>query len=240
MSEERSDGFTPLHLVASRSDVNDVRLGLIRLNEETQVRMIKILLDHGANKMAAIEGTYLPVDLLKEDRKEAQRVLELGRTEKRSCGSTGSSYNGSPPPAPMLNRFVPKLFQIQRIENVIVFRLDDPPPSVSSNSTASPGPFMNNFPMDPFLNSVGVASPPVHHGGMAPKGGYAFNPGSVTSTSSVDAYGSGSDAESDIDNCTASKLAEAALDESQDLDVIAQVLYSHPTIQAVMANADNM
>jgi hypothetical protein len=32
---ERADGFTPLHLVASRTDDQDVRLGFIRLDEET-------------------------------------------------------------------------------------------------------------------------------------------------------------------------------------------------------------
>jgi len=35
---EREDGFTPLHLVAARTDVHDVRHGIIRLDEETQVR----------------------------------------------------------------------------------------------------------------------------------------------------------------------------------------------------------
>ena len=34
---ERTDGFTPLHLVAARANVHDVHLGLIRLGEDTQV-----------------------------------------------------------------------------------------------------------------------------------------------------------------------------------------------------------
>ena len=34
---ERNDGFTPLHLIASRAEISDVRLGLIRLNEDIQV-----------------------------------------------------------------------------------------------------------------------------------------------------------------------------------------------------------
>ena len=37
VNAERTDGFTPLHLVAARADVHDVRLGLIRLDEDTQV-----------------------------------------------------------------------------------------------------------------------------------------------------------------------------------------------------------
>ena len=36
----RGDGFTPLHLVAARGDVHDVKLGLIRLDENTQVRPV--------------------------------------------------------------------------------------------------------------------------------------------------------------------------------------------------------
>ena len=35
---ERADGFTPLHLVAARADMQDVPLGLIRLDEDTQVK----------------------------------------------------------------------------------------------------------------------------------------------------------------------------------------------------------
>ena len=134
------------------------------------------------------------------------------------------------------------------IMSFILFRLDDPPPSVSSTSTLtdSPGPFMSNHP-DPFLTSVCDAKsappapgclgtvPPNQLDSQAGQWFYNQHPGSVGS--STDPYGSGSDAESDIDNCSASKLAEA-LDESQDLDVIAQVLYSHPTIQAVMANCE--
>ena len=34
---ERNDGFTALHLIASRAEISDVRLGLIRLNEDIQV-----------------------------------------------------------------------------------------------------------------------------------------------------------------------------------------------------------
>ena len=44
VNAERADGFTPLHLVASRSEGNDVRLGLIQLDEETQVSAIDVIL----------------------------------------------------------------------------------------------------------------------------------------------------------------------------------------------------
>ena len=39
----RADGFTPLHLVAARANVQDVRLGLIKLAEDTQVS-VKVFL----------------------------------------------------------------------------------------------------------------------------------------------------------------------------------------------------
>ena len=40
---ERTDGFTPLHLVAARANVHDVHLGLIRLGEDTQVSFFVII-----------------------------------------------------------------------------------------------------------------------------------------------------------------------------------------------------
>ena len=61
-----------------------------------------------------------------------------------------------------------------------------------------------------------------------------YNLGSVTSNYT------GSDAESDSDNCNSSKMNNGApsdvLEGSEDFDFIAKVLYNHPTIQAVMAN----
>lgn len=100
----RGDGFTPLHLVAARADVHDVRLGLIRLNEEIQVRMIKILLEHGADKTVTVEDLYHPVDLLSNDRTRARDYLKLSRDDKKSCGSSGSSGNGSPTPPSTLSQ----------------------------------------------------------------------------------------------------------------------------------------
>ena len=40
VNETRTDGFTPLHLIAARGDVHDVRIGIIRLDEETQVILL--------------------------------------------------------------------------------------------------------------------------------------------------------------------------------------------------------
>lgn len=49
-------------------------LGLIPLDETTQVRMIKLLLEHGADETRAVEN-YKPVDLLRPDRVYAQAAL---------------------------------------------------------------------------------------------------------------------------------------------------------------------
>ena len=64
--------------------------------------MIKILLDHGADKTATVNDMFHPVDLLNIDRIHAKRYLELTQKQRRSCGgsSGGSSYNGSPTPPP--------------------------------------------------------------------------------------------------------------------------------------------
>lgn len=66
----------------------------------------------------------------------------------------------------------------------------------------------------------------------APSPASAYNIGSVTS------HCTGSDADSDSDNCTPQKLGvpSEGLESNDDFDFIAKVLYNHPTIQAVMAN----
>ncbi len=47
INAKRSDGFTPLHLVASRNDgPADISIGLIPLSEEIQGLMIRLLLEH--------------------------------------------------------------------------------------------------------------------------------------------------------------------------------------------------
>ena len=68
--------------------------------------MIRILLDHGADKTAMVEDLYHPVDLLNSDRVKAKEYLKLNRTRK-SCGSSGSSNNGSPTPPPAMNAMAP-------------------------------------------------------------------------------------------------------------------------------------
>ena len=60
--------------------------------------MIKILLDHGANKTATVEDEYHPIDLLGNDRSRAKDYLKLNKSEKKKCNSSGSSGNGSPTP----------------------------------------------------------------------------------------------------------------------------------------------
>ena len=68
-----------------------------------------------------------------------------------------------------------------------------------------------------------------------------YNIGSVSSTYT------GSDPDSDSDNCNAQKMAapseigpvpSSGMDDvlDEDFDFIAKVLYNHPAIQAVMAN----
>ena len=60
--------------------------------------MIKILLDHGANKTATVEDMYHPVDLLSHDRSKAKDFLKLSQFERKQCSSSGSSDNESPTP----------------------------------------------------------------------------------------------------------------------------------------------
>lgn len=73
-----------------------------------------------------------------------------------------------------------------------------------------------------------------------------FSPGrgmyKMSGAGSVYSY-TGSDAESDVDNCSVGKMGDVTDDQvsgDPDLDIIAQVLYNHPTIQAVMASTNNL
>ena len=68
------------------------------LNDYFQVRMIKILLEHGADKKATVEDLYHPVDLLSHDRSKAKDFLKLSQFERKHCSSSGSSDNESPTP----------------------------------------------------------------------------------------------------------------------------------------------
>ena len=68
-------------------------------NDYFQVRMIKILLEHGADKKATVEDLYHPVDLLSHDRSKAKDFLKLSQFERKHCSSSGgSSDNESPTP----------------------------------------------------------------------------------------------------------------------------------------------
>jgi len=218
---QRADGFTPLHLVAARANVHDVHLGLIRLGEDTQVRMIKILLEHGADKKATVEDLYHPVDLLSHDRSKAKDFLKLSQFERKHCSSSGSSDNESPtPPSSAFNH------------------LDE-----SSNySTITPSP--EGFPMysDPCMN-LGHSPAATSSSSTESPAPNTYNIGSVSSNYT------GSDPDSDSDNCNPQKMGASSaevpssgvqnnevLAEDQDFDFIAKVLYNHPAIQAVMAN----
>jgi len=213
---ERADGFTPLHLVAARADMQDVPLGLIRLDEDTQVKMIKILLDHGANKKATVEDLYHPVDLLSHDRARAKDYLKLNRATKKNCSSSGSSNNGSPTPPSALNPLLDEM----------AYSMMTPSPEGASVSN------------DPCMQYGGCHSPATSYASSyqaevpSPN---MYNIGSVTSNYT------GSDADSDSDNCSPDKLGTAGGNQDsnvldEDFDFIAKVLYNHPTIQAVMAN----
>lgn len=230
VSEERGDGFTPLHLVAARTDAHDAKLGYILLDEETQVRMIKMLLEHGADRSATVEDRYLPVDLLKVDRTKARALLKLRRNERRSAsgGSGNSSSSGSPTETNTAANFVMAQQQQQQQEPLVYTN----PPSAGSSSMATPSPAASLF-GDPFLNSGDVQQQQQNN--MQSTYGYHYSPnahnGSVSSYGdSVSGNGS-DDADSETDNCLAHPL-----DGNPELDFFAQVLYNHPAIQAVMAS----
>ena len=77
INAKRNDGFTPLHLVASRNDgPADTSIGLIPLDEETQRTFIYDLLDYGADKSILVGGKYIPFDLVKQNRKMARALLK--------------------------------------------------------------------------------------------------------------------------------------------------------------------
>ena len=78
-SARRSDGLTPLHLVASRSNLSIAVAKIEALDESAQIAMVRILLDAGANRsaVAQLEGkALLPVDLC-DGRPAVKRLLEV-------------------------------------------------------------------------------------------------------------------------------------------------------------------
>ena len=97
----RSDGLTPLHLVASRSDLCDAVAKIEALDEPAQIRMVRILLNAGADRSAAVEleeRTLLPVDLSSDARPAVRRLLEVATEAANGLGipsPPASSSSGS-------------------------------------------------------------------------------------------------------------------------------------------------
>ena len=86
INAKRNDGFTPLHLVASRNDgPADLSIGLIPLEEATQKTFICDLLNFGADKTIFVGGKYLPFDLVKANRETARSLL---KTSERNIDGT--------------------------------------------------------------------------------------------------------------------------------------------------------
>jgi ankyrin repeat protein len=207
VNERRTDGFTPLHLVAARNEARDVKLGLIPLDEVTQVRMIKLLLDHGADKNLTVED-YRPVDLIKPDRAHALqqfRLNSLARKQDRMMYAGGVS-----PP--------------YMCDSPSQLSCGDRSPVMSQPSPTGPNdPFLSNG-----MYSDSEASPNPHQMSSWQQSPYAYHyspsahNGSVSS--GVDNFSGASD-ESDEDN------------NSGELDAIAQVLITHPSIQAAIEAA---
>jgi ankyrin repeat protein len=62
------DGLTPLHLVASRSDLQEAVHKIYSLSESAQLAMVRHLVDFGADKTAAVLEGYRPEHLVHRDR----------------------------------------------------------------------------------------------------------------------------------------------------------------------------
>lgn len=98
----RDDGCTPLHLVACRSDQESVADGLVALDEDAQIRMVKILLDMGADPTLKVDG-FLPYDLV-DERTRVRMLLKPGRRNDSGNSQQHSPTSRSPP-----NEFFPGL-----------------------------------------------------------------------------------------------------------------------------------
>ena len=78
INARRNDGFTPLHLVASRNNgPKDTSIGLVPLDEESQKVLICYLLKHGADKTLCVGDRYLPYHLVNVERKMARALLKV-------------------------------------------------------------------------------------------------------------------------------------------------------------------
>jgi hypothetical protein len=95
INEAREDGLTPIHLVASRNDDQEAKIGLMPLPEDKQVtglelrslfnmkitfvsklqvEMLAKLLSFGANKNSRVED-YLPIQLVRQGRSQAKSLV---------------------------------------------------------------------------------------------------------------------------------------------------------------------
>ena len=64
--------------MASRNDgPSDIGIGLLPLTEDTQARMIRLLLEHGADKTIAVEAQFIPFDLVKNERVVVRNLLKV-------------------------------------------------------------------------------------------------------------------------------------------------------------------
>ncbi len=70
-------GFTPLHIVAYRSEQRDDDIFLVPLDEDAQVAMIRLLLEAGADRSLRLtaEKECLPASLLQPTRRHLKAVL---------------------------------------------------------------------------------------------------------------------------------------------------------------------
>ncbi len=79
VNARNGDGMTALHLVASRNEEDD-RNEVIALDEDKQIRMIRLLLDHGADKNAVWEG-MIAYHVLPDSRTKAKVLLRVRISE---------------------------------------------------------------------------------------------------------------------------------------------------------------
>jgi len=238
----RGDGFTPLHLVAARNDAMDRQIGLIPLDEETQVRMIKLLLDHGADRGIKVD-CYVAFDLVKAERETARALLKI----KRAPAPTPmNEVNGGSPNANKNN-----------MVNGGGGLPGSPLDGLSLNSMQTPSPgggqaspnVIGNY--DPFIGG-GIFDSGSSMTADSPQNAFGFL-GSVGSGVDSDG-GSNSDCGGDLDNIVVgggpsggsgsnnfgaaelllgAEMTGNGVSGENDLDLIAR-LVNHPTIQAVM------
>ena len=82
-------------MVASRSEIQDYSKGLVKLDPDVQVRMIKLLLDSNADKTALVGGLYCPYDLLGPNLGIAKDLLKIPRPGPRSTVQPSSTVGSS-------------------------------------------------------------------------------------------------------------------------------------------------